>query len=236
MASKLPKGWPPEIDFKSDCDWTGVCEELQAKLRPKQNNEKRACRSVRIRVIEDENHPAYRQRGLFAAGTIKPRTHIIDYVGKILPESKESQTSDYIIAFTENLSIDAEKHGNESRFINDFRGTGGKQNVKFDTYESQEGTRLGVFSMKEPVRKGEELLVTYGRGFWKARGLLAELSSKHEFKQKNTNENPKEANTNAKRNICSATKQRSNARNQEKMCNKPRKSDSRKKNKKKKKR
>mmetsp|Transcript_1319 Transcript_1319/g.1855 ORF Transcript_1319/g.1855 Transcript_1319/m.1855 type:complete len:157 (+) Transcript_1319:39-509(+) len=155
MAAKLPKGWPPEVEFKSDCDWTGVSEELRTKLRPKQNNIKRPCRSVRIRIIEDKSHPAYGQRGLFASGTIKPRTHIIDYVGKILPESKESTISDYIIAFTENLSIDAADHGNESRFINDFRGTGGKQNVKFDTYESHEGVygcgRFAIYRCHEKV-------------------------------------------------------------------------------------
>mmetsp|Transcript_1319 Transcript_1319/g.1858 ORF Transcript_1319/g.1858 Transcript_1319/m.1858 type:complete len:89 (+) Transcript_1319:717-983(+) len=88
--------------------------------------------------------------------------------------------------------------------------------------------------MKEPIRKGEELLVTYGRGFWKARGLLAELSSKYEFKQRGTTENPNQ-NTHTKQNSHAKTKQRSKNSDQQNS-NKLRKSESRKNNKKKKKR
>mmetsp|Transcript_29119 Transcript_29119/g.71037 ORF Transcript_29119/g.71037 Transcript_29119/m.71037 type:complete len:187 (+) Transcript_29119:85-645(+) len=182
MMSKI-KGWPREIEFSSDNDWSKVPEEVQKRLRPRQNNPRgKACRIVRIKEIDDKSHPAYQQRGLFAATNIKPNTHIIDYVGKIRLESEESKNSDYIIAFTENLSIDAEKFGNEARFINDFRGTGGTQNVKFDTYASDGGTRLGVFSLSKQIKKGEELLVTYGRGFWKERGLFDVIAKARERK------------------------------------------------------
>lgn len=69
----------------------------------------------------------------------------------------ESKTSDYILAFAENLSVDAEGgktqivginiivhlgSGNEARFINDFRRTGKKQNVKFETYSSDGGVQI----------------------------------------------------------------------------------------------
>lgn len=169
-----PSGWPKgDVQFITDCDWSNVSAKQRSQLRPSMNNPKKPCKRVRIRPIDDKSHPAHGQRGLFARAALKPGSHVIDYVGVIRDSSSESKTSDYILAFTEDLSIDAEERGNEARFINDFRGTGGQQNVRFDLYESHGGKRLGVFVMSKPIRKGEELLVTYGRGFWKARGLLS---------------------------------------------------------------
>ncbi|GAB5357918.1 hypothetical protein AAMO2058_000415400 [Amorphochlora amoebiformis] len=173
MTSKqlAPKGWPSEVEFISDMDWRQVHSEVAMGVRPTQNNPKRPSKVVRIKTIEDPKHPAYKQRGLFANQTIKPNTRIIDYVGVVRATCEESKTSDYIIQFTNQLSIDAERRGNEARFINDYRGTNGNVNVHFKTYPHHQGVRLGVFSASRKIKKGEELLVTYGRSFWKERGI-----------------------------------------------------------------
>ncbi|KZO97340.1 hypothetical protein CALVIDRAFT_536359 [Calocera viscosa TUFC12733] len=78
-----------------------------------------------------------------------------------------------------DIAVDAAKSGNASRFINDFRGVPGKSrpNVEFQSRKVEVSTargkvevvRIGVWSGKEGVAKGEELLLSYGRAFWKAR-------------------------------------------------------------------
>jgi len=76
------------------------------------------------------------------------------------------------------IGMDAEKMGNEARFINDYRGIAKKPNAEFrevwDERRSERG--MGVWTLPEVksrkekgVRKGQEILVSYGRGFWGAR-------------------------------------------------------------------
>ncbi|CZT07562.1 uncharacterized protein RAG0_12965 [Rhynchosporium agropyri] len=78
------------------------------------------------------------------------------------------------------LGIDADKRGNEARFINDYRGVGAKPNAEFkDVWDVGRKERgMGVWVLPEGksgkgkrkgIRKGEEILVSYGRGFWDAR-------------------------------------------------------------------
>lgn len=69
------------------------------------------------------------------------------------------------------LALDANRIGNEGRFINDFRNTGRRQNVEFQLRRASDGElRQGVFvCAKEGIRKGEELLISYGKPFWRAR-------------------------------------------------------------------
>ena len=131
---------------------------------------KRKNKMVRIKKITDKSHPAFGQHGLFANKKIAPNTHIIDYIGYVEIDKFESKTSDYIIHFFDNLSCDAENIGNEARFINDYRNINDGPNVKFLNYQNKQNClRLGVFSANKSIKKGQELLVSYGKGFWKAR-------------------------------------------------------------------
>ncbi len=64
--------------------------------------------------------------------------------------------------------IDAAKCGNESRFINDYRGTGAAPNIVFVPYRLLGGTvRIAVRTCR-PVAAGEELLADYGEEYWTA--------------------------------------------------------------------
>ena len=53
--------------------------------------------------------------------------------------------------------------GNEGRFLNDFRGIRNRPNVEF---RERWQYHMGVFTLSESVDKGDELVVTYGKGFW----------------------------------------------------------------------
>lgn len=130
------------------------------------------CSLVRIKLITDKGHPACGQYGLFAARKLAPRSHVLDYMGYVHTETESDETSDYDICLDGALgvSIDAKRWGNEGRMVNDYRGIGQRPNVMFDDHIVRGERRMGIYVMPgKEIAKGEELLVSYGKGFWKAR-------------------------------------------------------------------
>ncbi|KAI8343147.1 hypothetical protein BC941DRAFT_410540 [Chlamydoabsidia padenii] len=141
-------------------------------------------RNVKIKKITDPSHPCYGAYGLVAAQNLAPRQLILDYLG-VVEYKSYSSSSDYVLRYGIDLSIDAEKWGNEARFFNDFRGVATGPNVCFLNYldERTERIRVGVFVLgNKKIKKGEELLVTYGKSFWSNRGM--DMSEQNHSKHK----------------------------------------------------
>ncbi|ORX43036.1 hypothetical protein DM01DRAFT_1340898 [Hesseltinella vesiculosa] len=131
-------------------------------------------KNIKIKKITDASHPCCGAYGLVAAQTLQPRQLILDYLGVVEYKDGYSPSSDYVIRFGQDLSIDAEKFGNEARFCNDFRGVAQGPNVCFLNYldERSQRIRVGIFVLgNKKIKKGEELLVTYGKSFWSNRGM-----------------------------------------------------------------
>ncbi|OZJ03669.1 hypothetical protein BZG36_03547 [Bifiguratus adelaidae] len=127
-------------------------------------------KNCKIRRITDPAHPCCGAYGLFANTTLAPKQHVLDYIGQVCGDDYD-KSSDYVLRFGD-LSVDAGRMGNEARFVNDFRGVDKKPNVCFLNYIDQHHhVRVGVFVLDRKVRKGQELLVTYGKSFWQQRGL-----------------------------------------------------------------
>ncbi|CCF50675.1 hypothetical protein NDA11_002158 [Ustilago hordei] len=75
------------------------------------------------------------------------------------------------------LYIDSRYWGNESRFVNDYRGIAQKPNVEFRSFiqydstaeqpqeDSQERFQMGLFATRL-IRKGQELVINYGKSYW----------------------------------------------------------------------
>ena len=129
-----------------------------------------------IRPITDHSHPAHGQHGLFAARKIPPRTLIVEYIGEV--HSDERPMSDYDVSLYrfsgngENIGVDASRMGNEARFVNDYRGIRPKPNAGFADRRTTGGDlRIGIWSLVEGIRKGDEIVVSYGKGWWTARSL-----------------------------------------------------------------
>lgn len=75
--------------------------------------------------------------------------------------------SDYDLSLlrTEGYSVgvDASRIGNEARFINDFRGVRPKANAVFQDRRIPGGElRMSVWSSTDAIKKGDEILVSYG--------------------------------------------------------------------------
>lgn len=148
--------------------------------------------AVLIEPILSITHPARGQHGLFATRSLAPDTFILPYLGQIHTNdpSDTDETSDYDLSLDRDmaLSIDATNMGNEARFMNDYRSVAEAPNAEFrDCWvqiPSKEGRatwerRMGVFVLgegknvkgkrKRGIARGEEVLVNYGRGFWRER-------------------------------------------------------------------
>lgn len=77
------------------------------------------------------------------------------------------------------MAVDAALQGNEARFVNDYRGVGPRANAEFRPAFCERWGEMcvGVWVLGEGkkggngngIRKGEEILVSYGKGFWDER-------------------------------------------------------------------
>ena len=189
----LPKSWPSNIIYlNAPCYSKTVSEAHFAALRSRPNDTqaipsnipKGPSPLVRITPITSPTHPAHGQSGLFAARDLKPGTFILQYLGEIHAPALEAPdvhaNSDYDLSLDreQGIGIDANRRGNEARFINDYRGIADRPNAEFKEVwdEGRKERGMGVWVLGEGksgkgkgLRKGEEILVSYGRGFWGAR-------------------------------------------------------------------
>ena len=175
MSAYVKNEWG-KVKYMTDYEWSSnISHETKLQYKQGKNGgksetkKKKDKKLTRILEIIDKNHPAFGQHGLFAVKKIQAKSWICDYIGFIENKKNESQTSDYILHFIDDLSIDAEYKGNEARFINDYRGIAQRPNAQFQTYWHDHGLRMGVFAMSQPIRANCEIIVSYGKGFWKAR-------------------------------------------------------------------
>jgi len=126
-----------------------------------------------VRPIVDHLHAAHGQHGLFATKKIPAQTLIVEYIGEV--HSDDRPTSDYDISLYrfpggENVGVDAASMGNEARFVNDYRGVRPKPNAQFaDRWTASGDLRMGIWSLAPGIRKGDEIVVSYGKSWWAAR-------------------------------------------------------------------
>jgi hypothetical protein len=201
----MPANWPTDIQYIEVPRYAlnfpeGVSALLRRSSTGKSPNSaaasppKSGLRPTRtvIRRIESPSHPAFGQRGLFAAKRIPSNTFIIQYVGELHVD--ERPTSNYDLSLIKlptssllragqngdndpldvgfiSVGIDAAKMGNEARFVNDYRGTGEERpNAFFQDVQGGDGTlHITIWTGNRPIAKGKEILVSYGKGWWAAR-------------------------------------------------------------------
>ena len=100
---------------------------------------------------------------------------MLDYLGLYHTAEESDHASDYDISLDREsgVAVDAKGCGNEGRFVNDYRGVAERANVEFgDKRTGAAGlgqARVAIFVGAREVKKGEELLVSYGKGFWEGR-------------------------------------------------------------------
>lgn len=176
VAASAP--WPADVRYVTSLvfgdDVRHGARGLYEKYRPSgdapiEASPAQVRKTVRWMRVTEEGHPALGEHGLFAARKLAPGERCVDYLGLVTLNGNESETSDYSATFGDEheLALDAATVGNEARMCNDYRGTGRRPNAVFDQYRDAAGDlKLAIFVGPKPVAKGEELLVSYGKGFW----------------------------------------------------------------------
>eukprot|EP00842_Homolaphlyctis_polyrhiza_P006282 jgi/Hompol1/6655/HPOL_001217-RA len=203
-----PKGWPDNVRYMDRLEWAKECPQDWIRQCTVFSNTSDtnsasaaalsviptlrietpihgASKLVKISLVTDKSHPAFGQRCLLAASTLPPNSHIINYIGIVRPASTASQTSDYILGFVGDLSIDAEQAGNEARFFNDYRGIGERPNAEFRLFRDARtgAVMMGIWTGKDRIKKGTEILINYGKAFWKARQSSAAQDIDFEYEE-----------------------------------------------------
>lgn len=136
-------------------------------------------KKVVVADITIRNHPAYnrgRSKQLNARAAIKKDEFIGYYAGEIQYHPEDADEISYWGAYQLDPSpdsvyyVDAETIGNELRYMNDPKGLGEiKPNVKFFTARRKfKGFNIVEVQAIRDIKAGEEILVSYGPGYWKA--------------------------------------------------------------------
>jgi hypothetical protein len=190
----LPKGWPTEVTYlkspllskKLDADKARQLTLLKSNLPSGVQAWKPYAphSNVRITAVADASHPAHGQHALCATQHLPADTFILPYLGYVHDQTDIDEASDYDLSLDRELGIgvDASKMGNEARFINDYRGVSMAANAEFrdifvDVGSGKVEKRVGVFVLSagksgkraKGIGRGEEILVSYGKGFWSER-------------------------------------------------------------------
>ncbi|KAF9210340.1 hypothetical protein BGZ59_009580 [Podila verticillata] len=128
-------------------------------------------------ISSPPTHPVLGSYGLFALTTLRPGTHLLDYISLVAPDAAADPDSDHTLYLHSDLNLDASLQGNHGRFVNDFRGIRTQAqgpNVAWDLYRDAHSgqVRMGCKVLKR-IAPGEEILCTYGKAYWKSRGVAA---------------------------------------------------------------
>ncbi|KAF2759995.1 hypothetical protein EJ05DRAFT_484870 [Pseudovirgaria hyperparasitica] len=191
---QLPKSWPSNVTFidqpiyssllltdTKQALFKNISDEPHISITP---HDRGPSQKVRITRISNISHPANGQCGLFAAQHLQPSAFILPYIGFVHGENDTDPVSDYDISLEREfgVAIDATNMGNEARFTNDYRGIASGPNAEFrdiwvDMGRGKLQQGVGIFVLaagkagkkSKGIAKGEEILVSYGKGFWAGR-------------------------------------------------------------------
>lgn len=207
-APQVPENWPEGVTYLTDQTYSAAVTAEQRVALSRTNGDdatwlkvpagqiEAPSSMVHIPIIENKDHPACGQRGLFAAKHLEPDAFVCLYLGHVHTNSLSDTDprSDYDLNLDGEigLSVDAARSGNESRCCNDYRGIADRPNAEFrDCFiqvpcvKRKAGVkwerRVGIFVLgagnagkrKKGIADGEEILVSYGKGYWEGRKTVA---------------------------------------------------------------
>ncbi|KAH6917556.1 SET domain protein [Coprinopsis sp. MPI-PUGE-AT-0042] len=174
-----PPNWPRDIRYLEQCVYhSSLTSEIRKQLLESPSSQASETHSkVLIRKIVSTDHPANGQYGLFAGKKIPPNAFILDYIGELHCDDRPE--SDYDLSLLRlpdgtSIGVDASRMGNEARFVNDYRGVKQKPNAIFADSRSRSGELRICIRSRDEIKKGEEILVSYGKSWWTSRQQASE--------------------------------------------------------------
>lgn len=129
-------------------------QQLHARVEPK---------GAAAKLITTRDHPLRGQVGLFATAKLDPHAIVCTYAGEVV----EAAPGVYAVDFGKGLVVTAETVGNEGRFANDHSGIAAEPNSCLASHICPTtGRRMVCLQTTVAVEPGQELLVSYGSGYW----------------------------------------------------------------------
>jgi hypothetical protein len=169
------KQWPSHLAYSQSPSYSRVALKCRGAWTLGDVN------GVAIGVIDDANHPAAGQNGLFASrplgmasvvgeytGTVTLGKHTGGYVACLVGYAGDASLGSLrsLLGGQTMVGIDAETRGNEMRMTNDHRGVSSEgANCSFSRGWARGGPALFVTTMRK-IEEGEELLLDYGELYW----------------------------------------------------------------------
>lgn len=155
----LPVWTTGGVKYRTTNDWSGVSAE-----------QKDGCKRHRAKGVEGRllplGHPLCGEYGLFATQRFDRFDVIGEYVGKVV---NPDTTGHYVAALEDglhdsSLGLDAERTGNEMRFINSYIGVAERPNAIMKTVYINSLPHIVVICT-ETIQPGEEILFDYGEDY-----------------------------------------------------------------------
>jgi len=115
---------------------------------------------IEVRNIVDTTHPCFDQKGVFSTKDWEQYEIIGEYVGEV--KQLPCIISNYTATLKQNagLIIDAGEHGNETKYINHFKGIGDRDNVKL-IETNIKGEPATMVVVTDRIGRGQEVLLDY---------------------------------------------------------------------------
>mmetsp|Transcript_9350 Transcript_9350/g.15197 ORF Transcript_9350/g.15197 Transcript_9350/m.15197 type:complete len:252 (+) Transcript_9350:1211-1966(+) len=165
-APVTPKKFPRDVTFIS---WIVEPGTLSA-IHLANTAVPRHIEGVRIEIV-DKKHPCYSpwqiNRKLVATRDFAWGEELgpgIGFCGELVHDGLRSVTK-YMAECDETVSIDAQRFGNELRFINSYKGIRATPNTQFHWRLKPDGLPYLAVVCVVSVEKGEEFLLDYGKPY-----------------------------------------------------------------------
>lgn len=112
--------------------------------------------------------------GVFAKERIAPYSVLNSYAGLLRPDKAIATDNDSTFMFSDfpSFSIDAEKQGNWCRFMNHSPPRHRHTNVVAWEHYSDWGPRIIFTASRHGIKKGAQLLYSYGDSYWEGDGFV----------------------------------------------------------------
>jgi hypothetical protein len=112
--------------------------------------------------------------GVFAKENIPPYSTLVQYTGLLMLDDEINPDHDSTFSFTnyKTYSIDAAKHGNWARFMNHCsEGKKGNNAIPWEHY-TEKGPRIVFTSGQYGIKRGDQILYSYGDDYWTEKKCL----------------------------------------------------------------
>jgi hypothetical protein len=107
-------------------------------------------------------------KGLFTKSFIPAGTNIIEYTGKIITWKEVKVDNAYIFYVKRSHVIDARPYKKAlARYANDAKGIYRLNGMRNNSQYVEEGLSVFIQATRD-IKKGEEILVAYGKEYWDA--------------------------------------------------------------------